>query len=354
MEKTIMTTYPITLSLLTPVIINNGQIYGPLELFMLDDGRQYVLNPSAVLTALGPQANQCVSLLSQAIARPAYSNDALKTAADMIKGKLNRPCIRRPCEFLDKAKEKLKSNPLQQVQAHMVKPLTSKPYIPGSSVKGAIRTAILEKLRAEKNLSPNYKERVHDFENRILGIYRVNEDPFKYLKISDFEITDMKTQTKIGLVNARGKNPVYTGMTDAWCLHQEKGESVTNTVVQATGTISFASDASRYHFLAPAYIKDAIYNFYIDMWNAKVRHSDLPSGVQNILKTQLTKAIQAGDYLIRIGHYSGIENMTFNVDNPDRKHMGHPEINSEGDSHYALIENMYPAGLCIMHWGDPA
>ncbi len=67
----------------------------------------------------------------------------------------------------------------------------AQPYIPGSSVKGAMRTAILNALCVTKNIplpkKPGKNANDGQIQSKILGVTNniVGNDPFKYLKISD-------------------------------------------------------------------------------------------------------------------------------------------------------------------------
>jgi len=62
-------------------------------------------------------------------------------------------------------------------------------YLPGSSIKGAIRTAVLENIRSKKNIREKDKKNI---EAKILDNYnskrrrsKINRDPFRTIKIRD-------------------------------------------------------------------------------------------------------------------------------------------------------------------------
>jgi CRISPR-associated protein Csm5 len=58
-------------------------------------------------------------------------------------------------------------------------PISGQPILPGSSIKGAIRTALLESLRKRQGFKKS-----RDMESEILG-GSFSTDPFRFLKISD-------------------------------------------------------------------------------------------------------------------------------------------------------------------------
>lgn len=62
-----------------------------------------------------------------------------------------------------------------------------RPYIPGSSLKGALRTAYLNLMECEKELSKIGKERnAGKLEQRLMEYGGIPTDPFRMVKVSDF------------------------------------------------------------------------------------------------------------------------------------------------------------------------
>ncbi|MBV6341991.1 type III-A CRISPR-associated RAMP protein Csm5 [Candidatus Magnetobacterium casense] len=70
-----------------------------------------------------------------------------------------------------------------QIARTAYNPHNNLPYIPGSSIKGAIRTAYLNKLAKESNRLNTDASK--DLENRLLG-GQFDTDPLRLLKVSDF------------------------------------------------------------------------------------------------------------------------------------------------------------------------
>lgn len=96
-------------------------------------------------------------------------------------------------EYNEKAgKEKDTSNDFNSLRIEKVicNDVTGIPYIPGSSLKGAIRTAWLNSLEQQKkyqcsDLGEDRKKRHKVLEKKLLNFKSVTEDPFKEIKISD-------------------------------------------------------------------------------------------------------------------------------------------------------------------------
>lgn len=74
-----------------------------------------------------------------------------------------------------------------------------RPYIPGSAIKGALRTAYLN-ARAQIRQLPTPKDKKGKWdpralENQLLDYRRIDEDPFRLLKVSDFlPVGEVKTR----------------------------------------------------------------------------------------------------------------------------------------------------------------
>jgi len=77
-------------------------------------------------------------------------------------------------------------------------PHNNMPYIPGSSLKGAIRTAYLSKLAIDKNIT-QWRGKADDLETKLLnrseGKDKMSSDPFRMVKISDLlPVGEVKTK----------------------------------------------------------------------------------------------------------------------------------------------------------------
>ncbi|HOK07817.1 MAG TPA: type III-A CRISPR-associated RAMP protein Csm5 [Syntrophales bacterium] len=65
-------------------------------------------------------------------------------------------------------------------------PHTDLPYLPGSAVKGALRTAWLNELQRRKKIPPNRGHKGKDLEIELLDGGKFDTDPFRLVKVSDF------------------------------------------------------------------------------------------------------------------------------------------------------------------------
>jgi CRISPR-associated protein Csm5 len=87
-------------------------------------------------------------------------------------------------------------------------PTTDRAYIPGSAVKGAIRTAYLNFLAADKKVNPE-RGKGKDLEKKLLDGGAFETDPFRLLKVSDFmPVGEIKTKI-VYAVNEKKKPSIH-------------------------------------------------------------------------------------------------------------------------------------------------
>lgn len=79
----------------------------------------------------------------------------------------------------------------QLVQEYIRNPWQGLPYLPGSSLKGVLRTALLSSLIERQKIGLNYEKNDQNLQARILGYLNQNnrpniqEDPFKFFRVAD-------------------------------------------------------------------------------------------------------------------------------------------------------------------------
>ncbi len=80
-----------------------------------------------------------------------------------------------------------------QIQRTVFRAADQRPYIPGSAIKGALRTAFLNSLaKTDRSATPRGKRAHKDLEQKLLNLdrikpgERISKDPFRLVKVSDF------------------------------------------------------------------------------------------------------------------------------------------------------------------------
>ncbi len=150
-----MTRYRFTAQALTPVHIGSGQEIDPLE-FILHGNRLIHFNPAELITRLPlPDRDRFVQLIEKA---------ELKAIQSFLRNHLDpkqaSPVYVDISEEFRKEFEEKASNPNNQFRVDMMprNPHLGNVYLPGSSIKGAIRTALVNYFT---NLDPTAKESIH-------------------------------------------------------------------------------------------------------------------------------------------------------------------------------------------------
>lgn len=150
-----MTRYRFRAQALTPVHIGSGHEIDPLE-FILHGNRLIHFNPAEIVNRLpSDERNRLLQLLEKAELKAIQS--FLRTHLDSQQAGLVQVEISE--EFSREFEEKA-SNPNNQFRVDMMprNPHLGTVYLPGSSIKGAIRTALVNYFA---NLDPTARESVH-------------------------------------------------------------------------------------------------------------------------------------------------------------------------------------------------
>lgn len=197
-------------------------------------------------------------------------------------------------------------------------PQNNMPYIPGSSLKGAIRTAYLSKLAQDKGIT-GWRGKADDLETKLLnrseGKDKMSSDPFRTLRVSDLlPIGEVKTKIvyavnrkkeKIGAETLAGRGGVYQIFEIIKPGAIFEGIININKPFENSG-ISEPIDIE--NFLT------YVHSFYAGNINQEIKP------VKEVLKINHQPAIEANSkfkdrfkkdaFLIRIGRHSGAEAVT--------------------------------------------
>lgn len=354
--------HKIQIEILTPVIINTGEYYEYGELFLLGD-KLYKVNLNNLLKIMDLQTRtEYIETVTKGISSRDKKYDKAAKALVLKTLRENNDKISlifsRPMGYLQSGKNLIENKPFQIIDKNCIKKINDKPYIPGSSIKGSLRTAIIQSLLNHQTISKNdyidstgFKRKyvqTKKFESKIMKVSdKVTDDPFKYIKVSDFEFESKSSVNILGEILISTKKdplPVYTTMTEASCYSDSK--------ITLTGTISISTKLKKIYSLEQFTninnIIDALNDYYIDNFNNKAKQ--LPIGPRNLMVKIIEDNVTSTKGLIRIGRFSGIENITYNIqqDMSINTKIYNEDINIEGGESYPLIENKFLPGYCLI------
>lgn len=182
-------------------------------------------------------------------------------------------------------------------------PSTGRAYIPGSAVKGAMRTAYLNQLASNKTVSTSPpSEKGKELEKRLLDGGGFDTDPFRMLKISDFLPVGQVDTRIIYAINQKKKDSEFLTSAIPQILEViEPGAKFFGTVTVNEGQI----DQRIKNPLDLSKVWNSMGFFYV---SKEKRRED--SELQKIGILNATDSLLSGSTLLRVGRHSGAESVT--------------------------------------------
>lgn len=181
-----MKTYIIKLSVLTPLNIGTGIVKDPLSFMIRKDGNkyEYISFDLEKYIEKGQDRKELLKILEN----NSYREIINFLMSKDIEADYSMPASKEAHKIYT-AKLESKGKMIPEVIPMMRNPVDFKPFIPGSSIKGAIRTSILNSLINKKNYDVDRKIS-KEIEQYLLGFSEKQPDPLKYLSVSDCKIED--------------------------------------------------------------------------------------------------------------------------------------------------------------------
>lgn len=312
-----MKQYRMTIQILSPVHIGSGQDIDPLE-YQVKNGIFYRLNLSAFLQQMTPaQRTEFDRRVSDP--NPTVLRDFLYRQVDAEK----YACFKADAGGFEAMYQNNLKNPNTKLQITLMtrSPGSWRAYLPGSSIKGAIRTAVLSELaRQTKTL----RKPVHpkSFEKEVLGCSDPRTDPFRCLKIADAMLPDAATfidKTEIlKLKKETGPDPAGIQMFYEQCFSMLDEETI-----EARGTLELDDQLPMKTYfdkneqqnkkavsmnLSISQLVNACKAFYLPKMQEE--HSTFyrsNSEVETNSQKLLAVTYKDNEFPIRLGHFSHVE-----------------------------------------------
>lgn len=188
---------PVRLEFLSPVHIGSGEMLSPLEYQIFEDesGQNFVytIDFDGWINSLTPDESKSTAL--------EFSASNLNKIWQDLQHKIDRNIFiktksRTTQEIYKKCKDRLSgiNNSENELAAALRNACTSAIIIPGSSIKGAIRTAIIDsldngELKQAYSIGRNPREKSSNYETELKRLFGdIKENAFKQLKVFDFEL----------------------------------------------------------------------------------------------------------------------------------------------------------------------
>ncbi len=317
------------ISTLSPIHIGTGEEIDPFS-YIVDNNILYEFSQRNFLKDLSKEeranllriSDRNLSALQNFFGK--HSNKAIANAVRIS---------RVPSEFASLYKSSLgkaassDSNEINQLVINRMQADAAKgnPICPGSSLKGSIRTALLESERQKKKIGEWYRGKNFDLQKRLFGNRTIQDDPMRQISVTDAVWTDEmeKRQFAIGsnVVFAVNRKKKREGKVDG-------GPQRVLEVVDAMNMHAFAAEISIFqptNARTPKWqikeISDACNKFYGEKFESELKKLHECKYVDEEWKKQALERVgrlPANDgnakfsFLLRVGCHSGAEFVTLN------------------------------------------
>lgn len=356
--------YRIRIRPITAIHIGTGDLIDPSQYSIIQNNQKYFLlryRPETIINTLNDEER---SKFNQLLDKDDYSKITL-----FLHDKVNLNNALYVCETTEnqglefnKKRNNLNDNRLM-IHAIYRNQQSLEPVIPGSSIKGAIRTAVINQISNEEPTS-NYK-RVGEleFESEILGYNKdIKKDPFRCLAVGDCTVHGKNRQFIIPYVNfkenrLKGDDFIekMRNVNEAIRGYLFNGDAYGDfdlTIRQELLKSSIESNYGSFQFkmqeqFSISNLFKACSNFYthqikneIDKFYKNSKHKKLRETAENLTK-EIEKIDGKTECLIRLGRFSQVESVTVN------KYRRPKAKNGYGNTR-TLVNSLFPGGLAML------
>jgi len=176
-----------------------------------------------------------------------------------------------------------------------------RPYLPGSSVKGALRTAYLNRLAGSNRIpTPKGKYASIDLEKELMAYSDISNDPFRMVKVSDFmPVGNVQTKISYAVNIKKGSNGAAKGPPQIFEI------IIPGSIF--LGTITVEEPLTRGIIKNPVILEDVLQSsrlFYAKEYSRETGE------LKYIGITARNSLFNEGTSPVRIGRHSGAESVT--------------------------------------------
>lgn len=342
-----MKSYKLLCSVLSPIHIGTGEEIEPFD-YVIKDHTFHRVDLSGFLTNLTDKQREVFDRLNDR----GEINGLRRFIADTIdldEFTIYKAGVSATVESLYNAKLNDVNNQLL-VNPFMHSNVDYRPYIPGSSLKGALRTAIISELAKDTTFDKrDMKVFERYFEGMALSYRDAKDDPFKTIKLRDAFLPDDAMYVCEIYNMGKQKNPRGSQFQSMQMFNEVTTSLVSGDSVQFATEIIIDDELQKKANLPHKFtIEDIIKScnaFYRDKMKMEDTKFYIGTPVAGASTTLLAQTFKATEFLIRVGRFSQVESVTVDEHRAPRTRFNPRTKRQMGWGNTRNIcEKMYPCG----------
>ncbi|NIR51599.1 type III-A CRISPR-associated RAMP protein Csm5 [candidate division KSB1 bacterium] len=307
-----MSIFEIRGEILSPIHIGAGRELEPFD-YIISDGKFYRVSLEEFIKGLAPKErkefNQFVENGKLNELRKFLASHPTSKTVAIYSTRVSKSVETLYTSKLDQIENQLLISPFIRTEGE------KRILIPGSSIKGAIRTAVISELANEKKIKPPkpFSRQFWQFESQVLGHNNAKNDPFRALKVEDVYLDNGSTivsEIKNMSKDKRGNlKPNNLQMIHETTFSYVSGKEVTfiaqvklDEQLIKRGVLSLGLNIDR--------IRQSCSRFYHQKLEMEHDKFFLGSSVDEASTMLLNMDLEEDSFLLRIGRFSGVESVT--------------------------------------------
>ncbi len=336
-----MKTYKLCCEILSPIHIGSGRVIEPLD-YIIENSRLYKISFEKLVMSMNKvERNKFEELIdngnlvdvrkyivgvSNKEKESTYSLEVSHNVYDRYKSKLND------------IQNQLLISPLIRTAGEVM------PFIPGSSFKGVVRTAVINLLANDSKLSqPKGSREEYLFESKVMGYKDAKDDPFRGIMVRDAFLSANDTIIR-NVINVSRKQGNALRQNSIQNICEVTHSVITGKPVNFTTELLFDDDLFGTKFLSKSLTIEQLIKscnkFYKDKMEYEHKKFYKNSELEKISEQLLDIPAEKNTFLMRLGRFSGVESVTFDKYRNPRP----PGNKSIWGTSRNLVEGLYPMG----------
>jgi len=339
-----MKIYQVNGKMLSPVHIGTSEVWEPLEYYIdSEQEKLYRFATEDILARLDQNEQQrFFELTDQENIQLVKNFIVEKAKAHLLHG--SNGAIKVTPKVAELYQEKIDDIRNQLLIQPMIRMASNdRIYIPGSSIKGAVRTAIISEFGQKSNLTPPrpFGREVYEFEARLLDYRDVKQDPFQAIKFSD-AVLEPEATVISQVYNIRENKEGNLDQTSIQLIHEVTQSKLSATKYGTSCTfeaelridVDLIQKRSVSRNIDLSLILNSCNRFYRDKLEMEHRKFYQDSPLAEFSEKLLNESIGANECLLRVGRFSGVESVTLdkyrNPQPPGRRGWGRSRNIADG------------------------